>query len=364
MKLLFVIKTLNSVRGGAEKVLADITAELVTRNFDITILTFDRINEVSVYPIDPRVKRISLAIGDVLSNTTKAEAFRRVIGIRKTAKTLRPDVMVAFMHSSYVFSAFAMIGSKIPVIASEHITRSYYENRKFEYILLLLSSFFVKKITILSNSIAKDFPFFIQNKMIPITNPINQNYKLSDPMGSKSPKKVILSVGRLTERKDQVTLIKSFRLLEKDFPNWNLKIVGDGVMRKILEKTISELDLGKKVFLPGVSSNITKEYQSAHIFAISSKFESFGLVTAEAMAHGLPTVGFDSPGTRDLILNNKNGLLIDGESDRVKNLATGLKTLMENDELRKKMGTEGLKTIKKFDPAIIAKHWIKLLETI
>jgi len=74
---------------------------------------------------------------------------------------------------------------------------------------------------------------------------------------------------------------------------------------------------------------------------MSSRYESYSLVTAEALAHGLPVVGFaDCPGVNQLVIDGRNGVLAKPGADRVLSLASALRLLMENADLRHKLSEE------------------------
>lgn len=361
MKLLFTIKALDDIKGGAERVLADVTAGLAEDEHDVTVLSFDSQKGDAFYPLHKKIRRIKLGIGDVKSRATFGETIRRMIALRHTVQTEHPDAVIAFMHSSFVPAAFALIGTGIPVIASEHIVPDYYHDRWFEYRLLLLSRFFVKAFTVLSDDVKRRYPKALQKKMVPITNPVYPAKKIADTIGTKQKTKTILNVGRLTDQKDQSVLIDAFALLSNDFPDWDLRIIGEGDLRKNLEQHIKEHGLEQRIALPGATAKIEQEYQKAQIFALPSKFESFGLVTAEAMAHGLPTIGFAScPGTNEIITHKDNGLLVD-DSNRIQNFANGLRHLMENPDTRKTMGQKGLERVKSFHPDAVISAWEDLI---
>ena len=118
-------------------------------------------------------------------------------------------------------------------------------------------------------------------------------------------------------------------MVASDFPDWTLRIVGDGELRGELEKQIRELGLERRAELPGAVSDVWREYGNASFFASPSTYESFGLATAEALLSGLPAVAFeDCPGTNVLIQDNIDGILVNGGSDRIEALSIALRRLM------------------------------------
>lgn len=349
MKILFAIKTLNQA-GGAERVLADVSAGLHRRGQDVSILTFD--DAPSFYAL-PDVERIRVSIGDTKTKSGFSTTLKRVFALRKVVKAERPSCVIAFMHSMYVPMALALIGTGIPVIASEHIVPAYYKDKKLEYALLLLSALLVKKMTVLSEAVKAQFPKVLHSRIVAIPNPVT----MPESGSPDSDSTIILNIGRLTDQKDQDTLIRAFAVIAAAHPNWNLKIIGDGKLLERLEALVQELNLNGRVHLSGTTQDIDAEYRRAGLFVLSSLYESFGMALAEAMAHELPVIGFaDCPGVNELIADGQNGLLVDGD-DRVSDLAQAIEQLIGDAALRSKLGEQGRKDIAAYHPDIIAEQW-------
>tara|TARA_R110002072_G_scaffold292965_2_gene461981 strand:- start:658 stop:1761 length:1104 start_codon:yes stop_codon:yes gene_type:complete len=363
MKVLFAIKALDGISGGAERVLADITSGLSnTQKYHVSILTFDTAGGSTFYPINKKIERICLGIGNTKSNSTLWESITRIITMRKIIKQHRPDVVVAFMHSMFVPLSISLIGTGIPVIGSEHIIPTHYKKRWKEFFLFMLSSYFIKKITVLSEEIKNTYPSIIQKKMIPISNPVTFPKRINLNTTHKK-RKTILNVGRLDPQKNQALLIEAFSQLANQYSDWDLKIIGEGLLREQLEAQISNLGLNNRIFLPGTTSDISAEYVDADIFALPSSYESFGLATAEALAHGLPAVGFaNCEGTNKLIEHTKNGLLVSGNQPYEFTLA--LEHLMTHKNLREKYGIYAPKSVQKFSINSVILEWEKLLTSL
>ncbi len=360
MKILFAIKTIDNAVGGAERVIVDIASALAERGHNVALFTFDTPGGTPVYKLHPRVRRINLAIGDTGKKTTSFEIFTRILALRSTVRRFGPDIAVPFMHSTFVPMSFALAGSGIPVIASEHIVPQHYRNRLVEFFLLSCSVFFVKKITVISEAVKNLYPFFLRGKMIAMPNPVQKSAQSANPADETAPN-IILNVGRLDAQKNQKLLIESFAALAPRFPGWQVHIIGEGRLRPALERQIARLGLQDRVFLKGTTSQIGDAYASARIFALPSSYESFGLATAEAMAHSLPAIGFaDCPGTNELITDRENGLLAEG-LDSVPAFTAALEYLMNNPAERGRLGSNARQSIESFDTQKIADLWEKLL---
>ncbi len=131
-----------------------------------------------------------------------------------------------------------------------------------------------------------------------------------------------------------------------------LLIIGDGNLRSEFEQIAKDLQISDRVIFTGWVKNedLPPYYALADIFVLPStaRTESFGIVAAEAQACGLPALVSDYPGVRSTIINNETGYLAKpGDS---LDLAGKLKALLNDDQLRFKMGRAGLANAReKFD---------------
>jgi len=365
MKLLFAIKTLNSAVGGAERVLCTVCSELAMRGHDVVVVTFDSPDGQPFYSLAAGVRRINLGIGDVARHARMNETLHRMRALRCVVMEEHPQVAVGFMHSSFVPLAFALAGTSIPVLGSEHIVPEHYRTRPLQYALLISASPFLRKVTVLSEAIRCRYPAPIRNRMIVMPNPV---VPAIDHAGSNARKAryVLLNVGRFDAQKDHATLLRAFARIATAFPDWELRIIGNGPLRGELEHLVHDLGLEERVRMPGVKSDIGVEYRAADAFVISSRYEAFGLVTAEAMAHGLPAVGFaDCSGTNELIQNGSTGLLAASGPDRPMSLSLELEHVMSDPDLRRRLGVAAQSAIRnRFSTEHVCNLWESLLGSV
>jgi glycosyltransferase involved in cell wall biosynthesis len=359
MKLLFAIKALALPGGGAERVLADIATELAVRGHEVVVASFDAEGTEDFYKFAAPIRRVRLGIGHVRTQSGAVETLRRMLALRRLVRIEIPEVAIGFMHSAYIPLCLSLLGSGVPVIASEHIVYGHYEERALERLLLRITTPFVYAYTAITEDMRRGFPGAIRYRMAVIPNPVRvAAVNRSDFLGTG--KKVLLAVGRLEKQKDHATLIRAFSKICDLFPEWTLRIVGEGSLRASLELLVLQLGLQRKVILCGASGTIDAEYKTADLFVMPSLYESFGLATAEAMGHGLPAVGFGNcPGTNTLIQDGVNGLLVWGE-DRSEALASGLARLMGSPEERARLGAAAPQRLAAFTPDSIVERWIRL----
>lgn len=117
----------------------------------------------------------------------------------------------------------------------------------------------------------------------------------------------LLVVGRLVKQKGHENLLKALVQLQHPF---RLRIVGEGVLRKELEKKVKALNLQDHVVFDGASTDVVAAYAAADIVLIPSRWEGFGIVALEAMASGVPVIAADVDGLRECIQDGITGMLV------------------------------------------------------
>ena len=174
---------------------------------------------------------------------------------------------------------------------------------------------------------------------------------------SDGQNKRFLAVGRFSpQHKGFDLLIQAFGIFAKKDQEWQLDIVGDGPEKEKFQQLIYENKLEKRITLHPFTNDIQQYYSSASVYVLSSRWEGFGLVLVEAMAHGLPIISSDLPSSKDILgyfgLFFKNGDIL--------NLAQRLEDATRLDWQKK--SDEAIKIAQRFDINEITKQWKQLLE--
>ena len=177
----------------------------------------------------------------------------------------------------------------------------------------------------------------------------------------KNPR--LISVGRLSKEKGYLDLLKVFRRLKKEYPEWTLDIVGDGPERESIEDYIERNNLKDSVTLHGFQGKdyIDKLLNQSSIYLMTSYTESFGIVLIEAMSHGVPCIAYDSAeGAREIINSGENGYLIKNRNLEV--MVSKIGDLISNTEERIKIGKQARESVKKYTSDIVSEEWFTLIE--
>ena len=151
----------------------------------------------------------------------------------------------------------------------------------------------------------------------------------------------VIAVGRFHPQKRHADVIRAVAALRKDDVQVECLIVGDGQERGSLERLVRELDVQAAVSFTGevAFGEVVSFLQQSDVFVLASEAESFGLVTAEAMAAGLPALVADSGASPELIEAGVSGEVFPvGDIERLTDL---LKTLIRSREKRDEFGRAG-----------------------
>ena len=195
----------------------------------------------------------------------------------------------------------------------------------------------------------------IDSKFAPsvIYNPLT----LQPGTPSNGTSKRFLAVGRFSRRhKGFDLLIEAFKLFAQKDDEWQLDIVGEGDEGPLYRELIGKYQLENRIHIHPFTNNIQEYYSKAQIYVLSSRWEGFGLVLIEAMAHGLPVVSSGLPTSLEIM--GDFGIYFKNED--INDLADKLMEATHIDWQKK--SEEALQIAHRFDIGHITKQWKSLIE--
>lgn len=370
MKISFLLASLGS--GGAERVVSLLANEMVGRGDQVEIICL-KFNDI-YYQTDPRVK-VTLAMQQTKNRLTE------LFWLRKYIKKQNPDVVIPFTEGVYCFTILSLLGTGIPIIASERLDPAAMSpTRKFLKRLLLP---YADWLVVQTQSIKDYFPKKIQKKTSIIYNPVvTEVFKSPDgfqvqganaassvqssntPIEGRSQERLnrIISVGRLYPQKNQEMMIRAFAKVADKFPDWQLVIYGEGPLRESLESIVESLEMQDRVLLPGRTEHVIEELRKSKIFCMSSDYEGMSNSMIEAVCVGLPIATTDVSGVKELVENGVNGVIIPcGDVDK---LSTTFSDLMNSGRLLEEYSKNSYAKRKLFRIDFIVKQWEQQIQQI
>ena len=367
MKLLYVENAL-AIHGGVERVVTDKLNWLVEYGGnDVCLLTANQGGHPVVFPLNPKVEWHDAGI--MFHQVYRYPVWKRYLltfklhklfrkSIAEIVRTFSPDVIVC--TSLDIVPDVIMARNNIPVVYESHSSFLCYKFEKYS----LLQTLYVKycyrtlkksqMIIALTEGDALVWKSITQNvNVIPNIVHLNETNSFSDCQ-SKS----VIFVGRYSYQKDIQTLLRIWEIVHSRHPDWLLHIFGGyGNLQESLRKKMECLGVNVIIHQPKVS--IYEEYLNSSMLLLTSRFEPFGLVLPEAMSCGLPVIAFDCPyGPSDIISDGIDGYLIKNRDINV--FAEKVCLLMENEEMRIRMGKAGILSSQRYQANIIMPQWMHL----
>lgn len=175
---------------------------------------------------------------------------------------------------------------------------------------------------------------------------------------------VIITAARLDPGKGYTVLLKAFARVNEQKPNTHLIACGEcttgGGYDNYIKHLASELNLDNVVTFANFRNDLPQIFAGADIFCMPTKEDALPLVFLGAMAAKLPVVGVRSGGVPEMVLHEESGLL--SEPDNVEELTNNLLTLLDNEDLARKLGENGQeRAFNEFDPVKASCKWNILL---
>jgi glycosyltransferase involved in cell wall biosynthesis len=303
--------------GGAERVALNLAEAFRSAGIRIDILVVNcsgpLLDQVpsNIRIVDLRSRRARGAVS-ALRRYVRAEGPRAIISIAFQANLLalaatlglrRRPRLVLTVHStiSRAFRGLRMIRRWVLTAATRLLYR------------------WADAVVTVSHGAASDLVEFgiSAGKMMTIHNPVLRpdfgkavREKVNHPWLADGGDPVVVTVGRLTEAKNQRLLLEAFQILLRRKPA-RLMVVGDGELKPVLEARAADLGIAGKVAFTGRVGNPLPYMRCADVFVLSSAWEGFGNVLVEAMATGTPVVSTDCPhGPREILEGGKWGRLV------------------------------------------------------
>ena len=320
MRIVQVIPELNE--GGVERGVVELNREFVKKGIESFVISAGGKLE----------NQINLDGGnhikfDVCSKNIFT-VFRRVKGLKKILKEIKPDIIHVRSRVPAWLVYFTNKRLNIKVVSTVHGFNSvgFYSSimQKADAVICVSNSIkeYIQKYYQTSENKITVIPRGIDLELF---NPKNvdetfiENFKKEFNLKDKF---IVSSVGRVTQLKDYETFIKAIMLVKKEIPNIVGLIVGGARSDKedylnSLKILVKELNLEENIIFTGSQSRIEQIYALSDVIISSSKKpESFGRAVAEAICMNKPVIATNHGGVKDIIIENVNGFFFEVGDDK------------------------------------------------
>lgn len=303
LRILMAITSLGV--GGAERLVTSLSDEYVAGEHDVIIVRLH--GAADLQPSDPRVHLENLNM-----RRTPLGVLAAMLRLRRLVRTFRPDVVNSHLVHANLLTRLLRLVTPIPrLVSSAHNTNEEGRARMLAYRL-------TDRLADISTNVSREaVEAFEQQgalkpgRMLAIHNGLDtesfafdesERMRVRAELGLDKTAPLLLAVGRLWEQKDYPNLLRAFAALQAG-ASPQLVIVGDGPLRDELEVLADSLGVKDRVRFLGVRHDVPALISACDLFVLSSAWEGFGLVVAEAMACQRPVVATDCGGVREVVGN-------------------------------------------------------------
>jgi glycosyltransferase involved in cell wall biosynthesis len=363
LKLLYITNGING-SGGLERVLSVKTSYFIEHyNYDVTILSLNNNDFNPFYQFSNKINFVSIKVHGNVLNYIKAY----IKGLQEQVDAIQPDIVCVCDDGLKAFFIPQFLKTYAPIIYERHVSKEIEMNEnshslkkitvRLKWFLMRLLAPRFSKFIVLTKGNVQEWKALKNIQIIP--NPLSFFPNQSSSLQNKK----VIAVGKQGYQKGYDLLLHSWKLVYQQHPDWELEIYGTIAAEYKLQELAYELGIGIIVHFYPPEKDIQTKYLDASIYAMSSRFEGFGMVLIEAMACGVPCVSFDCPhGPADIITHGEDGILVPNADVDI--LAEALIELIEKEALRKEMGAKAKENVKRYLPEHIMPIWDHLFQQL
>ncbi len=375
VKIAYCLQALHRT-GGIERVVTTKANWLVANGYEVAIITTDQRDNQPAFWLDGRVQHIDLGLNYELDNELGRWGRLRALRAKRKIHKQRLEEALSQFNPDITVSTFFQDASILPTLKDGSKKILELHSSKYTKILMYPSERWVMrlygkfqilkqesiartydKFVILTEEERSLFSHFSNVEVVPNALPFTPD-KTADYEAKK-----IIAIGRFEYQKNFFELIDIWAKVHKEYPDWQLELVGHGPYWDAIQQKVKALGLEQSVILFGISANVVERLSQASVYVLTSHFEGFGMVLIEAQSVGLPVVSYACPsGPRDIVTDGKDGYLVplyDKET-----FAQKLMTLMESENLRRQMGSVAKQASQRFEVDTVMQKWVKLFEKL
>lgn len=344
--------------GGAERVIALLSAKVIDHGWTATIISFDRPGVPIYHDFHPAVSFVFLGGAEGAGASKLTQTGKRLLALRKVLAGGQFQLVVSFLTKINVLTLLASTGLGLRVIVSERNNPLRQRANPVWVWLLALLYRRAAAIVLQTDRSRMCLPPSERERAHVIANPIALPTLIPETV-----ERQITAVGRLDEQKGFDMLIDAFAGLAPSHPAWKLVIWGEGPLRRMLTERAKRYGLDRQVDLPGLSATHGAWINPGQIFVLCSRYEGFPNVLGEAMAAGMAPVAFDCDfGPSEMIDQGRSGLLVPAEN--VDALTVALRQLMDAPDLRHRFARQAARSASSFAKERVGETWLTLMDSI
>lgn len=349
MNIAFVVYAVGV--GGAERVSVTLAEYLQKVGHQVHILCYRNDNS---YPVDGAIPLVCLP--DAQNPVRKH--WKRILFFQQYAKKNQIDAVIALFRGFDFTWVYRNLFHGCLILSQRNDPKAEYAHDRSARFQCKWFFNGADGIVFQTEEEMAYFSSAIQKKGTVIPNPIKSDL----PVPSREKReKTIVNFCRLEPQKNLRLLIDAFGSVRVLYPEYRLKIFGEGHQREELSAYIKEKQMEEQIELLPFSKRIHEEIKHASMFVSSSDYEGISNSMLEAMAMELPCICTDCPagGARMAIQDGENGLLVPvGDQNR---LADAMISLIQDPEYAERLGKRAGEVRSRFSAEAVCREWDVLI---
>jgi glycosyltransferase involved in cell wall biosynthesis len=354
--------------GGAERAMLHLAQGFVQRGIKTDLIVAEAAGAyLEMLPPGVRLINLEAKTPVVVSKT---------LALRQYLQRAQPDVLLSaldILSSATWAKRLAGVSTRVVMCVQTNLSQQFRDHQPFtggkirpQFVRwfypwadeIVAASQGVARDVAQLTGLARDRVRVIYNPVVTPTMQAKMQTAIAHPWFVPGQPPVILGVGRLVTQKDFPTLIKAFAQVRRDRPA-RLMILGEGNQRAELEALIHSLGLERDIALPGFVENPYAYMAKADVFVLSSIFEGFGNVVAEALAAGTPVVSTDcESGPAEILAHGEFGQLVPVRDDAA--LATAIAHTLDQPRNTEKLQQRAAN----FSLDIVTEQYLQVLQQV
>lgn len=361
--------------GGAEGVAAMMANHWAQAGDSVTLITLD-FSDTDTFQLSETVQRCELGVMQNSRNLLQAvfNNRKRVRQLRKVIAASQPDVVISLTDRMNVLTLLATRKSNWPVLISERsdprhhsIGRLWSFLRKQTYPRATALIVQTQGVADFCRQWLKGTPIEVIPNAVPAPRSPDIPVVTEQTLLARSPSKVIFGMGRLSYEKGFDRLIDAFSELAEEFPQWKLRILGEGPLRESLQATIDERGLQEKIELTGWVADPELYLDQGELFVLSSRYEGFPNALLQAMSRGLACISTDcESGPAEIAQEGLHLSIVQtkkiSELSPSNQLALMMREFMNHERLRKEASINSLQVTERFSVSRFFQAWDELIQ--
>lgn len=283
--------------------------------------------------ITERLKKKGLKV--IFLNKKKGFDLACIKNLRQVINNYGPDVIHTHLYS-VKYAILATIFSRKAIIHTIHNVaekETGYIDRRFNEIFYRTGKVIPVALSDLVRlTVEKEYKL---NSVHVILNGVNLSSCIPKEDYDICQDFQIINIARFSEQKNHHRLIAAFEMLEKEYKNVKLILIGDGELKEEIVKEVNNSSVCNKVTFLGLQKDVYPFLNKSDCFALSSDFEGIPMTVIEAMGTGLPIVSTKVGGLADMIRDGENGMLTELTP---KGLCDAFMELISDKDRRQRLG--------------------------